>query len=585
LTPNVDHKALLHRYNPDGKAWTSIADDGYLYDHLAYHLLEAGRLDELYQFLLASPEWMEVRTAQSSMASYIADLDLVINWLGVPTQSSDLLILIQLHTARLVAHTQNEIIEDSSSGNSLKQLMLMERDFRLDNLTSALAEIGLNAKAAACAATIEDNHLQTSAIEEIVEILLKQQRFTDIAETISLIPNEQARNWMRCQWVIELIHLKRSDDIEAVVQTITDGWLRSRALSYQASFLSQENQQSLVEAKFTEAENTAKAIQNLKMRSRALRDLAGGLAQAAQFDHAVAIAHQIQREKERSEALGLIAAALAQANQPHKALTLIDSISQRESALLELLETYLKNKRFEHAYEIVHSIPSENERQWALQKVALQQIADGQLLEAQRTVEQIDPDPYPRYEVTAELITALVRSGQAEKALEIAQRIKDTNWQTYVLNKLAVDLAQSQQSNLFDEVIDQLKHIIENIPEGEEKNSQLYFLAVTLIRSSCFDDGQLIINQLKGSQALANDWNYLFYAFVEMGQWHKALRYLVARDPVDYLRILSGLSLYFEQIEPQFTLGVLREVTRITSWILPNWQEIHSILAEPLVTF
>ena len=38
-----------------GEGWHTAPDDGYLYTHLAYHLLAAGRKDELCTLLTASP--------------------------------------------------------------------------------------------------------------------------------------------------------------------------------------------------------------------------------------------------------------------------------------------------------------------------------------------------------------------------------------------------------------------------------------------------------------------------------------------------------------------------------------------------
>ncbi|MBZ0275730.1 MAG: hypothetical protein K8I60_06280, partial [Anaerolineae bacterium] len=46
--------ALLTAYNPDGKPWHTIPNDGYLYFQLAYHLKEAGQTDELHTLLTGS---------------------------------------------------------------------------------------------------------------------------------------------------------------------------------------------------------------------------------------------------------------------------------------------------------------------------------------------------------------------------------------------------------------------------------------------------------------------------------------------------------------------------------------------------
>jgi tetratricopeptide (TPR) repeat protein len=515
-----------------------------------------------YQILIDSPDRLETQ-------SYLADLDLAISRFAHPLDASDLLTLIQLHTARYVALAQNKIIQDSLIGISFKNLLLMERDFKLDSVTSTLAKIGQITKAVDCAAIIEDKQLQSKAIEGIVDILLKHQQFTEVAQTIPWIPSEHGRDWMRCQWIIELVRLKQFDEAKSIIQTITDGWLKSRALST----LGQESA-------FTEAETTAKKIQNLKQQCRALRDLAGGLAQAQQFDRAFATAAQIQRDSERNEALELISLALARAGQLSQALVTAQNIpdeNQRESVLSHLIEVFVEIKQLEQAYETLRFISTENGQQWALHGFTRKLIETGQFTEAQQLLDQMDEDATPRYEVMNELISALVEAEQATAAVELAQRVKDNNWKIYVLNHLAIAL--SQRNLPCETVIAQSKQIIDSFSDEEIKNRNLYYLAEALVRSGRFDEGQIIIDQLSGSQALDNDWNSLPYALLEKGYWYEALDLAVIKDPIDFVIFLCSCSHYFEQTEAQLSLKVLQKVTRIVSWILPNWREIQTILA------
>jgi NB-ARC domain/TIR domain len=69
------HQKLLQSYNPDDKPWHEIPDDGYLYDHVAYHLttMEAeSQLDGLF----GTQNWLRVRVRQSEYLydGYLADL-------------------------------------------------------------------------------------------------------------------------------------------------------------------------------------------------------------------------------------------------------------------------------------------------------------------------------------------------------------------------------------------------------------------------------------------------------------------------------------------------------------------------------
>jgi hypothetical protein len=69
------HNSLLAACNPERKPWHEIPDDGYLYDFLAYHLEEAGRLDDLHG-LFASHAWMHARFEQCghTYRGFIADV-------------------------------------------------------------------------------------------------------------------------------------------------------------------------------------------------------------------------------------------------------------------------------------------------------------------------------------------------------------------------------------------------------------------------------------------------------------------------------------------------------------------------------
>lgn len=71
------HQLLLEAYRAtcQDTGWHTASDDGYLYDHLAYHLLACGAGDELVS-LFADQEWLRVRVNQrnSIYDAYLEDL-------------------------------------------------------------------------------------------------------------------------------------------------------------------------------------------------------------------------------------------------------------------------------------------------------------------------------------------------------------------------------------------------------------------------------------------------------------------------------------------------------------------------------
>jgi hypothetical protein len=73
------HRALLKAYRNvcRGSGWHTAEDDGYLYNHLAYHLCAAGEEQEL-KGLFADQSWLQVRIPQYAYTydGYLADLSL-----------------------------------------------------------------------------------------------------------------------------------------------------------------------------------------------------------------------------------------------------------------------------------------------------------------------------------------------------------------------------------------------------------------------------------------------------------------------------------------------------------------------------
>ena len=70
------HNALLASYNKEACPWHTIANDGYLYNHLVYHLGGADRRAEIAS-LFDSDDWISVRFCTSGYVytGYLSDFD------------------------------------------------------------------------------------------------------------------------------------------------------------------------------------------------------------------------------------------------------------------------------------------------------------------------------------------------------------------------------------------------------------------------------------------------------------------------------------------------------------------------------
>ena len=68
------HRKLLSSYNPDCGPWHQVADDGYIYANLAYHLIEADEQDCLRSALLDF-DWIMAKLRATGVVATIADYD------------------------------------------------------------------------------------------------------------------------------------------------------------------------------------------------------------------------------------------------------------------------------------------------------------------------------------------------------------------------------------------------------------------------------------------------------------------------------------------------------------------------------
>ena len=82
LTLTVAHAKFLdlYRIGMPPPPWHTIADDGYLYDHLIWHLERAGRSEEIHELLWAEDAagkngWYEARERLGQTSGYLADLE------------------------------------------------------------------------------------------------------------------------------------------------------------------------------------------------------------------------------------------------------------------------------------------------------------------------------------------------------------------------------------------------------------------------------------------------------------------------------------------------------------------------------
>jgi hypothetical protein len=103
------HEALLAAYLDGRHGWASLEDDGYIFDHLSYHLLRAGRRHELVELLTGSPDWLVLKAgALGADSSLAADVDRA---LAAP--DLELADAIALHAVKRVVYERLGALDDT----------------------------------------------------------------------------------------------------------------------------------------------------------------------------------------------------------------------------------------------------------------------------------------------------------------------------------------------------------------------------------------------------------------------------------------------------------------------------------------
>ncbi|MDX2255822.1 MAG: NB-ARC domain-containing protein [Pseudanabaenaceae cyanobacterium bins.39] len=111
---NIDvqslHNKLIESYQQIyPKGWHTAKSDGYFFEHLAYHLIESGRKEDLYQLLTQSQDWMNVKF-QNCMgdSAYLSDIQLALDSMHDPLSPQETLVLVQLQTAYRVVNQRSD---------------------------------------------------------------------------------------------------------------------------------------------------------------------------------------------------------------------------------------------------------------------------------------------------------------------------------------------------------------------------------------------------------------------------------------------------------------------------------------------
>ncbi|MFN6537944.1 MAG: NB-ARC domain-containing protein, partial [Nostoc sp. EkiNYC01] len=410
------HAAFLKKYRQKTQngLWHTLPNDGYIHQHLVWHLEKGGQIKEIHQLLqeesaTGNNGWFEVREKLGQTAGYITDISRAWELAKVNWTESTLPQVVSLQCRYALITASLNSLAASLPGKLLVALVKNNLWTAERGLAYALQNPNLNQK--------------INTITQLVNYLppnLEKLALSEALTAASAIRNQQYR-----AEALRALADKLPDVLPQALkaaQAIQDESSRAQALIALADKLPDVLPQAL---------ETAQAIQHRSSRAEALRALADKLPTDL-LPEALEAAQAIQSEEYRAEALRTLADKLLDVlPQALEAARPIQNQEYRGEALSALADKLLN--LLPQTLEVVQAIQDEQYRAEALRALA-DKLPDvlPQALEAAQAIQD--------EEYCAEALRALADKLPTEllpQALEAAQAIQHQRYRAEALSALA----------------------------------------------------------------------------------------------------------------------------------------------------
>lgn len=502
---SVLHNQMLSAYAkqcPNG--WHTGTNDGYFFEHLAYHLKESGRKKELYTLLTESPDWMEAKfIACMGDAAYVAELELAMDDFADPLTPNQLLTLTQLHTAQRVVNQRVSCYEDIH----LETLIWLECEAEALNYA----------------------HLRSNAVEKFTSLLTVYNTLREKGQPKNSVLEEA---WKAARDI-------RNDLIRAKVLSILAFTFTQAACQEQASIVFAEVRKIVQKVKdelraVQEAEPVSAKSNLVDM----LATVAMSLAQAGYeneartvFAEATNLTKEIGINWWRFLSLIALANSLTIAkydNEAYIAFLEAKYIAKEINsgtiwARIELAKTLVNMKQFTEAKEIAWAISSKEDRSEILTELATALTQEKCFDEVDKVTHLIDI-PWMQIAVLSQLSTALAHAGYEGKARiavtqarNIIQTIKDNQIKAKAIIYLAKALAQEGYKEEAKKIFYEARNILHQIEDNKEQVNLLKQLGLTLSLAGYKSESKLIFDKAKNVLKLIEDNEHPEIDFSDIG--------------------------------------------------------------------
>jgi tetratricopeptide (TPR) repeat protein len=488
--------------------WVDLPrDELYLWQHLAYHLHEAGRRKELYELLTSTDEWLrrKFEVCQGDTA-YVEDLELAMRDFADSLPSAEALAaLVRLHGARQVVRARisvytNELLRAlvwlGRGEEALSHARLRDKPHqRFDGLMAiqkalqarGLPQHDLLGEAAETARSIPDVGGRARALVDVAAALAQTgdpraaMLFDQATEATRGISPDYERPHVVAALATALTQAGRSDQATDATRGIFSNYKRPHQVAALATALTQAGRSD-------QAAEAARSTFDAGTRARALAALAAAFAQASDpravtlFNQAAEAARSIPSADYRASVLVDVASAFAQASDP-RAVMLFDQAAEaarsipsayyRASVLIDVAAALVQaggpraTALIDQASDIIHNLPDDSFRAHTLVHLAATLAQSGSLDQAAAVALSISSDN-DRAAALTHLAATFAQAGDPraaalfDQASDAAYSITSTNNRTRTLANLAIACAQAgdpRATTLFNQASDAARSI------------------------------------------------------------------------------------------------------------------------------
>ncbi|MGB3756811.1 MAG: NB-ARC domain-containing protein, partial [Rivularia sp. (in: cyanobacteria)] len=469
------HAQLLDKYQlqTENNSWHTLPDDGYIHQHLVWHLEKAGKVEEIHQLLREESAsgnngWYEVRERFGQTAGFLTDVAKAwelaeLDWekenlsQAVSLQCRYALIIASLNslaanipTQLIVAFVKNKLwYPEQGLAYALQKQDAQDKASSLialaDYLPQALKYQGFQT-ILKIVCQIQNEYNRAYVLSSLTE-KLPENLYREVLEIVCQIQDEYNRTYVLLSLTEKLPENLYREVLEIVCQ-IQDEYNRARILSSLAA--------RLPETLYNEMFERACQIQDKYYRASVLYFFAENLPDNL-YNKMLERADQIQCENYQADSLFFFAKKLQVEKLYSEVLEIARRIQDKDyraDILFSLTEELKSENLYSEILEAAYQIQYEDYHASVILSLAEKLQSKNLYKEALETARQIQDENY-RANILSSLTKKLPENLYKE-ALETARQIQDKNYCPTVILSLAEKL---QSENLYEEALETARQI------------------------------------------------------------------------------------------------------------------------------